>query len=70
MYQEGADPHRRGRVSAGPRPAGRKKWETLRGESNLFVRKRKLQDYLLQKGYESDRVSAAVRTVAGKGDEE
>jgi regulatory protein len=47
-----------------------KKWETLRRESNLFVRKRKLQDYLLQKGYESDRVSAAVRTVAGKGDEE
>ena len=46
-----------------------KKWETLRGESNLFVRKRKLQDYLLQKGYELDRVSPAVRTVAGKGDE-
>ena len=47
-----------------------KKWETLRGEGNPFVRKRKLQDYLLQKGYELDRVSAAVRTVSGKGDDD
>jgi len=42
-----------------------KKWEILEAESNAFARKRKLQDYLLQKGYESDKVSAAVRTVAG-----
>lgn len=47
-----------------------RKWETLRGEGNPFVRKRKLQDYLLQKGYESDQVSAAVRTVSGKGDDD
>lgn len=45
-----------------------KKWEILRGEGNAFVRRRKLQDYLLQKGYESDRVSAVVRTVTGSGD--
>ncbi|MBS1603861.1 MAG: RecX family transcriptional regulator [Bacteroidetes bacterium] len=45
-----------------------KKWEILGKEGNAFVRKRKLQDYLLQKGYESDKVSAAVRTVAGSGE--
>lgn len=42
-----------------------KKWEILGEEGNAFVRRRKLQDYLLQKGYESDRVSAVVRRVAG-----
>ncbi|HTI90351.1 MAG TPA: regulatory protein RecX [Puia sp.] len=41
-----------------------KKWETLDGETNIFSRKRKLQDYLIQKGYESDRVSAAVRALS------
>lgn len=41
-----------------------KKWESLRGEENIFNRKRKLQDYLLQKGYESDRVAAAVRSLS------
>ena len=45
-----------------------KKWEILEGEGNAFVRRRKLQDYLLQKGYESDRVSAAVRAAAGGGE--
>jgi|SRR5579859_5612970 len=28
------------------------KWETLRDEQNTFARRRKLQDYLLQRGYE------------------
>ena len=32
------------------------KWDTLRGEENFFIKKRKLQDYLLQKGYEADRI--------------
>jgi regulatory protein len=41
-----------------------KKWESLRGEGNIFSKKRKLQDYLLQKGYESDRVAATVRALA------
>ncbi len=36
------------------------KWETLKGEKNIFIKKRKAQDYLLQKGYESDRVSALL----------
>ena len=29
------------------------KWEGLYGEKNIFIKKRKLQDYLLQKGYET-----------------
>lgn len=29
-----------------------KKWDQLKGEMNIFIKKRKLQDYLLQKGYE------------------
>jgi regulatory protein len=49
------------------RLAGRK-WEILGEEGNAFVRKRKLQDYLLQKGYEPDKVSAAVRSVAAGGE--
>ncbi len=32
------------------------KLKTLRGEKNIFIKKRKLQDFLLQKGYEADRV--------------
>jgi len=31
-----------------------KKLKTLKSEKNIFVKKRKLQDYLLQKGYEYD----------------
>lgn len=41
-----------------------KKWESLHGEENIFSKKRKMQDYLLQKGYEPDRVAAAVRAAA------
>lgn len=33
---------------------GRKKLATLKSETNIFVRKRKLLDYLLRKGYEGD----------------
>jgi regulatory protein len=43
-----------------------KKWESLSGEENIFSRKRKIQDYLLQKGYESDRVTVQVRALAEK----
>jgi len=35
--------------------------ETLRDEPNSFVRKQKLQEYLLRKGYESDRIAAVVK---------
>jgi regulatory protein len=41
-----------------------KKWETFSDETDIFSRKRKLQDYLLQKGYESDRVAAVVRALS------
>src|SRR5882757_535910 len=30
------------------------KLRTLKSEKNIFIKKRKLQDYLMQKGYESD----------------
>jgi len=36
------------------------KLKTIRGEKNIFIKKRKLQDFLLQKGYESDLVREVV----------
>ncbi len=39
-----------------------RKWEQLKGEKNIFIKKRKLQDYLLQKGYEYELVKEAVST--------
>ncbi|MBE7172317.1 MAG: regulatory protein RecX [Williamsia sp.] len=41
------------------------RWEQLRGEKNIFTKKRKLQDYLLQKGFESDRVAEMVKKSSG-----
>jgi regulatory protein len=35
-----------------------KKWEELAAETNPMVRKGKWQEYLLRKGYESDRIAA------------
>jgi len=37
-----------------------KKWEELAKETNPLLRKRKWQEYLLQKGYESDRIAAVL----------
>jgi regulatory protein len=37
-----------------------KKWEELAKETNPLIRKRKWQEYLLQKGYESDRIAAVL----------
>jgi len=37
------------------------KWETLKEEENVFTRRRKLQEYLQQKGYEADRVAGLAR---------
>jgi regulatory protein len=34
------------------------RWEALSGETNLLLRKRKWQTWLLQKGYEADRIAA------------
>ena len=42
-----------------------RKWESLAGESNQFSRRQKVRDYLLQKGYESDRINAVVNSIAG-----
>jgi regulatory protein len=39
--------------------AGRK-WETLAAETDSFARRRKVHDYLLQKGYEHDLIPAAI----------
>src|SRR5579872_786582 len=40
-----------------------KKWATLSDEPDLFIRRRKLQDYLLQKGYEPELVTAAAKNL-------
>ena len=37
---------------------GEEKWKSLKGEKNIFIKKRKTQDYLLQKGYEHDLINA------------
>lgn len=39
------------------------KLKTLKSEKNIFIKKRKLQDFLLQKGYESELVKEAVRKI-------
>ena len=39
------------------------KLRSLRSEKNMFTRKRKIQDYLLQKGYESNLVSVLVARI-------
>jgi regulatory protein len=36
------------------------KWDTLKGEPRLFARRKKLYDYLLQKGYEAGLIAEAV----------
>lgn len=38
------------------------KLKTLKSEKNIFIKKRKLQDHLMQKGFETD----LIRTVMGK----
>lgn len=37
------------------------KLKELKGQKNQFIRKRKIQDYLVQKGYESDLIYALLR---------
>jgi len=36
------------------------KLRTLKSEKNIFIKKRKLQDYLLQKGYETDLIRKMI----------
>lgn len=42
------------------------KLKTLKNEKNIFVKKRKLQDYLLQKGYESSLIGDVVNKIGKK----
>jgi regulatory protein len=44
-----------------------RKWETLEEVTDLFSRRKKLYDYLLQKGFESDKIRAAIATVEAAG---
>ena len=39
------------------------KLKTLKGEKNIFIKKRKLQDFLIQKGYEGERVREVVNGI-------
>ena len=39
------------------------KLKTLKGERNIFIKKRKLQDFLLQKGYENELVIEMVKNI-------
>lgn len=41
------------------------KWNTLKSEPNLFIKMRKTQDYLLQKGYENGLVREAIEKIRG-----
>jgi len=36
------------------------KWKTLKSEKNIFIKLRKTQDYLLQKGYEHDLIKETL----------
>jgi regulatory protein len=40
-----------------------KKLKTLKGEKNIFIKKRKLQDFLLQRGFENDLVRSVVQKI-------
>ena len=39
------------------------KLKTLKSEKNIFIKKRKLQDFLLQRGFENDLVRDILKTV-------
>ncbi len=39
------------------------KLKTLKSEKNIFIKKRKLQDYLIQKGYENEKIREAVNNL-------
>ena len=41
------------------------KLKTLKSEKNIFIKKRKLQDFLLQKGFESDLIRAVLEKNIG-----
>ena len=39
------------------------KLKTLKSERNVFIKKRKLQDFLLQKGFENEMIREAVNNL-------
>src|SRR6185312_2845053 len=39
------------------------KLKTLKGEKNIFIKKRKLQDFLLMKGYETEMIREVVNKI-------
>lgn len=39
------------------------KWDQLKSEKNIFIKMRKLQDYLLQKGYEYEWVKEMIKKI-------
>ena len=39
------------------------KLKTLKSEKNIFIKKRKLQDHLMQKGFESDLVRKLIASI-------
>ena len=39
------------------------KLKTLKGEKNIFIKKRKLQDFLLQRGFENDLIRTIIKEV-------
>lgn len=39
------------------------KLKTLKSEKNIFIKKRKLQDFLIQKGYESEKIREMVNNL-------
>lgn len=39
------------------------KWELLRTENNIFAKMKKLQDYLIQKGYEYERINEVTKKI-------
>ena len=42
-----------------------RKMETILTEPNLFIRKKKVHDYLLSRGYEQDRIAAELSRFSG-----
>ena len=42
------------------------KLKTLKSEKNIFIKKRKLQDFLLQRGFESELVREVVKQISKK----
>ncbi len=44
------------------------KWESLHAENNIFIKLRKAQDYLLQKGYESPLISQTLQGLRKNGE--